>query len=392
MIDMMRLLRLPALLFALASPALAQGIDTEARHAVLIEVETGDVLFAKEADARFPPASMAKMMTLYLAFEQIKAGSLSLEDATTVSADAWRRWAGSEGSLMFLGAGETVTVEQLIRGIIVSSGNDACTVLAQMMAGTEDAFALWMTEKAGELGMTNSKFRNASGWPADDQYTTAMDLALLAETTARDFPDLYKFYAEKSFTHGAEMGSGKPITQSNRNPLLYRMEGADGLKTGHTEAAGFGLVGSAVRNGRRLVVVVSGLPSMAARSRESQSLLEYGFRAFDTYEIFKAGQVLGDADVWLGKAGKVPLVIEEGLKLTLSRRDRTGLKMVLTYDSPLPAPLKKGQPVASVVVSAPSFGERRLPVVAGADIERVGGFGKIGAALEYLVFGSSGSE
>ncbi|GEQ96786.1 D-alanyl-D-alanine carboxypeptidase [Iodidimonas gelatinilytica] len=368
----------------------AQGIDTAARHAVLLEVETGDILFEKEANAPFPPASMAKMMTVYLAFEQIKEGALSLDDTTRVSDEAWRRWAGSEGSLMFLSAGEEVSVSQLLHGIIVSSGNDACTVLAEMMSGTEDAFALWMTEKAAELGMTNSKFQNASGWPAPDQYTTAHDLAVLAEQTVRNFPELYSLYSEKSFTHGTDFRNGKPITQSNRNPLLYRMDGADGLKTGHTEAAGFGLTGSAIRDGRRLIVVVAGLGSMSARARESQSLLEYGFRAFDTYGLFKGNDVIGEADVWLGAQGKVPLVVESPLKLTLSRRDRTGLKMTLSYDAPIPAPIVKGQPVASIVITAPGLEDRRIPVVAGADVVQIGGFGKIGAALSYLLFGSAG--
>ncbi|GAB4119882.1 MAG: D-alanyl-D-alanine carboxypeptidase family protein [Rhodothalassiaceae bacterium] len=380
------------LLLSWPSAAAAQAVETTARHALLLEVATGSVLYEKAADERFPPASMAKMMTVYIAFEQIAKGSLAFTDRTKVSREAWRRWAGSEGSLMFLSAGEEVTVEQLLRGIVVSSGNDACTVLAEMLSGTEDAFALWMNEKAAELGMTNSRFQNASGWPAEDQYTTAHDLAVLALRTIRDFPDLYPFYAERSFTHGVEMGSGRPITQSNRNPLLGRVEGADGLKTGHTEASGFGLVGSAIRDGRRLIVVVSGLESMAARARESQALLEYGFRAFDSYRLFRAGQVVGEADTWLAKSAKLPLVVEQDVVLTLSRRDRAGLKMVLSYDNPVPAPVAKGQPVASILISAPSIGERRIPVTAGTDIARVGGFGKIGAAIEYLLFGASGSE
>ncbi|WP_281300941.1 MULTISPECIES: D-alanyl-D-alanine carboxypeptidase family protein [unclassified Iodidimonas] len=370
--------------------AVAQGLETSARHALLLEMETGDVLFSKDPETPFPPASMSKMMTVYLAFDQIRAGSLSLEDTTRVSDEAWRRWAGTEASLMFLGAGEEVSVKQLLHGIIVSSGNDACTVLAEMMSGTEDAFALWMNEKAAEIGMTNSQFKNASGWPADGQYTTAHDLATLAEKTIRDFPELYEIYAEKSYTYGKDFRTGEAITQSNRNPLIYRMDGADGLKTGHTEASGYGLTGSAIRNGRRLIVVVSGLDSVSARARESQSLLEYGFRAFDTYSVFDAGEQIGEADVWLGKSGKLPLIVQDPLKLTLSRRDRMALKMVLRYDNPIPSPIKKGQPVATVTLSAPDLGERQIPVLAGESIEPVSGFGRIGAALDYLLFGSAG--
>ena len=376
----------------IAAPATirAQGLDTTAKHAIMVEVETGDVLFSKAPDTRMPPASMAKMMTLYVAFEQINEGSLSLEDTTVVSEQAWKRWAGSEGSLMFLGVGEEVTVHELLMGIVVSSGNDACTVLAEMLAGTEEAFALWMNEKAAELGMDNSHFENASGWPHPDQHTTVRDLATLAEATVRDFSELYaRYYPQRSFTYGKDFRTGDPITQSNRNPLLYRMDGADGLKTGHTEAAGYGLAASAERNGRRLVLVVAGLDSVAARAREAQSILEYGFRAFDTYTLFEAGETVGEADVWLGTAPTLPLMVEQTIKLTLSRRARAGLKMVLSYDNPVPAPIAAGTPVATVNVTAPDLEPLSIPVVAGTSVEQIGGFGRIGAALEYLLFGSA---
>jgi len=376
----------------IAAPAAvhAQAVDTSAEHAIMIELDTGDILFSKEPDARIPPASMAKMMTVYIAFEQIAEGSLSLEDTTVVSEQAWKRWAGSEGSLMFLGVNEEVSVHDLLMGIVVSSGNDACTVLAEMLAGTEEAFAMWMNEKAAELGMENSHFENASGWPHPDQHTTVRDLARLAEATVRDFPELYtEYYPKKSFTYGKDFRTGDPITQSNRNPLLYRMDGADGLKTGHTEAAGYGLAASAERDGRRLVLVIAGLGSQAARARESQSVLEYGFRAFDTYTLFEAGEAVGEADVWLGSVPKLPLVVDETIKLTLSRRTRAGLKMVLSYDNPVPAPIAQGTPVATVEVSAPDMEPLSIPVVAGAPVEQVGGFGRIGAALQYLLFGSA---
>ncbi len=377
--------------FVASSDARAQGFTTAAKHAILIEQETGTVLLEKAADERFPPASMAKMMTLYILFEQIHSGALSLQDTTRVSTHAWKKWAGSEGSLMFLSENERVSVEQLIHGIIVASGNDACTVVAEMLAGSEEAFAEWMNAKAEELGMTNSRFRNASGWPAPDQYTTARDLARLADRTIRDFPELYRFYAEKTFTHGRDFRTGQPITQHNRNPLLYRVEGADGLKTGHTKAAGYGLTGSAKRGDRRLIVVVSGLSSQSERARESQALIEYGFRAFRTYPLFAAGESVVEADVWLGEAAKVPLVLEKPLVLTLSRRDRAGMKVSVRYASPVPAPIAKGDRLGDLIVRWPGRDEPLvLPLVAGADVAQVGGFGKIAAALEYLVFGSSG--
>jgi len=375
---------------AISGTAAAQGVDTRAKHAILLEAATDEILFAKAADEPFPPASMAKMLTVYIAFEQIATDALSLDDTTVVSDSAWRRWAGSEASLMFLGAGEEVTVNDLLHGIIVSSGNDACTVLAEMLAGSEESFAAWMNEKAAELGMTTSRFQNASGWPADDQYTTAHDLARLAKRTVEDFPELYTLYSETEYTYGEDFQTGEPIKQYNRNPLLYRMDGADGLKTGHTEASGYGLTGSAIRNGRRLIAVVSGLDSVSARARETQSLLEYGFRAFDTYTLFEAGETVSEADVWLGREGKLPLVSEETVRMTLSRQARAGIKLVLRYDNPIPAPVQQGQPLATVIVTAPGMDERRIPLLAGATVEQVGGFGRIGAALEYLLFGSTG--
>lgn len=368
----------------------AQGIDTRAKHALLLEVATDEVLFAKAADETFPPASMSKMLTIYIAFEQIATGALSMDDTTVVSDSAWRRWAGTEASLMFLGAGEEVSVNDLLHGIIVSSGNDACTVLAEMLAGTEDSFAAWMNEKAAELGMDNSRFQNASGWPAEDQYTTAHDLARLAKRTVEDFSELYTLYAETEYTYGEDFQTGEPIKQYNRNPLLYRMDGADGLKTGHTEASGYGLTGSAIRDGRRLIAVVSGLDSASVRAREAQSLLEYGFRAFNTYTLFEAGETVAEADVWLGRDGKLPLIAEKTVRMTLSRQARAGIRMVLRHDNPIPAPIEEGQPLATVVVTAPGMEEHRIPLLAGASVEQVGGFGRIGAALEYLLFGSSG--
>lgn len=373
----------------IAPPALAQTMDTPARHAILIEAETGQVLFEKEADVLFPPASMSKMMTVYIAFEMIKEGSLSLDDEFTVSNAAWRRWAGSEASLMFVGAREKVTVGDLLKGIIVSSGNDACTVLAEGLAGSESSFAEWMNEKAREIGMKDSYFANASGWPDPSQHTTARDLVKLATRLIEDFPDLYPIFAEKSFTYGLSP-EGTPIRQPNRNPILYTVDGADGLKTGHTKESGYALTGSAYRAGRRIVMVVSGLNSNRSRARESQRLIEFAFRNFKTYALFSEGETVADANVWLGENGTVPLVVGQDVKITMSRAARNRMKVTLAYDEPIPAPIHAGQPIATVTIAAPNREDVVIPLLAGNDVEEMGGFGRLGAAFQYLLFGSSG--
>ncbi|GAB4153307.1 MAG: D-alanyl-D-alanine carboxypeptidase family protein [Sphingomonadales bacterium] len=381
------------LILALAAPqAWAQGIETSARHAVLMDFETGNVLLDKAADEPMPPSSMAKMMTVYIAFDQIKAGKLRMDDMVTVSNSAWRQWAGSEGSLMFLGAGEQVSIGDLLKGIIVSSGNDACTVLAEALAGTEEGFAIWMNEKAKALGMNDSHFANASGWPDPSQHVTAHDLAILAQRTIADFPELYKLYADTNFVMPKNPAFGRPhdIAQPNRNPLLFTTRGADGLKTGHTQEAGYGLTGSAERDGRRLVLVLNGLDSERQRAMESSKLLEWGFRTFDNYALFKAGDVVEEAETWLGSPGKLPLIIDEDLTLTLSRRGRANLQVKVVYDGPIPAPIAAGAPAAQLHVSAPDMETRVLPLLAGQDVSEIGGMARFKAALEYFLWGAAG--
>jgi serine-type D-Ala-D-Ala carboxypeptidase (penicillin-binding protein 5/6) len=375
--------------FALA-PARAQTFDTAAPHAILIEAETGEVLFEKNADAPFPPASMAKMMTVYIAFDLIHKSDLKLADTTQVSTEAWRKWR-LQGSTMFLKAGDTVTIEDLIRGIIVHSGNDATAVLAEALAGSESAFVDWMNDKAAEIGMTNTVFHTTNGWPSEGQQVTARDLATLALRTAEDFPELYSYYDEKSFTYGIDP-QGSPITQTNRNPVLYNVEGGDGLKTGHTEEAGYGLTGSAARDGRRVVVVVSGLTSERQRSSEAQRLMEYAFRNFKTYKLFAAGQVIENAPVWLGKEGAVPMVLEKDVAMTIGRMERNRMVAKVVYDSPVPAPIEAGQAIGRIVVSIPDREDRVIPLVAGKAVEEVGPFGRIGALFSYLIFGASAAS
>ncbi|MFQ5763817.1 MAG: D-alanyl-D-alanine carboxypeptidase family protein, partial [Rhodospirillales bacterium] len=331
-----------AVLLAPAAPVGA--METLARQAILVETATGAVLFEKNADEPMPPASMSKMMTVFMMFERLRDGSLSLDDTFLVSENAWRRGgAKSGGSTMFLEPGKRVRVEDLIRGIIVQSGNDACIVVAETLAGSEEAFAEEMTGRGRDLGMRHTVFRNATGWPDPEHLTTARDLAVLARRTVEDFPEYYHYYAEKEFTYNG-------IRQINRNPLLYREVEADGLKTGHTKASGYGLAASATQGERRLILVVNGLATKRDRSREPDRLLGWGFREFNNYKLFTAGEVVTQADVWLGEEATVPLVIENEMLITFPRKARRGMKVVVRFENPIAAPIAKGQEVATLVV------------------------------------------
>ena len=364
----------------------AQNMSTPARQAVLLDTSTNSILFEKDADAPFPPASMSKLMTVYLAFEAIKNGELALDDEVVVSDEAWRQW-NNQGSTMFLRARDVVTVADLLRGIIVLSGNDACVVLAEHMAGSHETFVDWLNGKAVELGMTGSVFKNANGWPAEGQVMTARDLAILSYRLSVDFPDLYPMFAEREFLY-------KNFTSNrfNRNPLLGRFPGADGLKTGHTEESGYGLAASAEREGRRLILVVGGLNSTSERTRESQRLLQFGFRNFSHYPLFRAGETVEHAEVWLGDALTVPMVIGEDLAITMSRRQRAEMKVSVEYQNPVAAPIARGQRIGDLIVELRGREPLRLPLLAGQAVEEVGGLGKIGAAFEYLLFGSAGAD
>lgn len=364
------------LISALAFAGDTRAIETKAKQAVLIDASTGAVLLDKDADTSMPPSSMSKMMTIYLLFDSLKSGSLSLDDSFAVSRRAWR-WGGSK---MWVLVDTRVRIEDLIRGIIIHSGNDASIVVAEGLAGSEEAFADMMNERGAAIGLENSRFANATGWPAEGQYVTARDLAQLALRTIRDFPEFYHYYGEKSFTYN-------DIRQGNRNPLLYQNLGADGLKTGHTEAAGFGLTASAERNGRRLILVVNGLESERDRSRESARLLDWGFREFDNYPLFTAGETVEDAGVWLGRDETVPLVVDRDVVVTLPRRARRNMKVSVVYEGPVPAPIAKGAKIATLRIAAPDFETIELPLRAGADIAQLGFAGRLGAALKQLVWG-----
>ena len=360
-----------------AAPARA-AIETEAREAILVDVQTGAVLLEKNADQSMPPASMSKIMTAFMVFERLKDGRLSLDDTLAVSEKAWRKG----GSKMWVELGAQIRIEDLLRGVIVQSGNDACIVLAEGLSGSEDLFAEEMTERAHEIGLLDSTFMNSTGWPDPNHRTTARDLSSLAIRTIERFPEFYHYYGEKEFTWAN-------ITQGNRNPLLYKALGADGLKTGHTQEAGYGLTASAKRGDRRLVLVINGLSSVRARTEESVRLIQWGFREFGNYALFKAGETVVDAPVWLGAEETVPLVADGEVVVTLTRKARKGMKVTVNYASPIPAPIQEGQELATLVVTPGDEGEPvRLPLYAGASIERLGPIGRLYSAAKFMIFGA----
>ena len=376
-------------LLAGAAPAKAPPFDTPAKVAYLIDLSSGAVLFAKEADKRMPPASMAKMMTTNVAFELIKKGDLTLNKMCTVRPETWQKWHGPQaGSTMFLSPGEQVSVENLLKGIITLSGNDASVVLAECIAGTEEAFANVMNDNARRLGLTNSHFGNSNGWPDEGRtYVTAHDLAALARAEVEGYPDLYKkFYSQTQFTWGKTLGSGADITQANRNPLLGRVPGADGLKTGHTDEAGYGFTGSAEQNGRRLIMVVAGLDSFNQRIEESVRLMQWGFNAWQAKPLFKKDTVVGTADVQLGGSSEVNLVAPRDLNITIPAGVLSKVNsMKIRYQGPVKAPIAKGQHIADLVVTTSDSGEQVMPLVAADEVGEAGFFARAWIGLKQLL-------
>jgi len=350
------LLSMFAVLLALA-PARAQQIETAATSAVLLDMTSGAVLMSKKPDMRIPPASMSKLMTVYMVFEALSEGRLKLDDEFVVSEKAWRMG----GSKMFVKINTRITVEDLLRGIIIQSGNDACIVVAEGMAGSEAAFARKMTEKARELGLKNSTFENATGLPGENHLMSVNDLAKLATIIIERFPEYYAIYSERSFTW-------EGIEQRNRNPLLRTDMGADGLKTGYTQEAGYCIVGSAEQSERRLVLVVAGLPSAQQRAVEAERILKWGFREFETTKLLAEGAVVGRADVWVGAQSKVPLVVEKPIAITTAfgRGEETTAR--IRYAGPIPAPIAKGDRIATLIVNAPDVEPIEVPLVAGEDV------------------------
>jgi len=377
-----------SLLVSSAAPAAAPAFDTPAKVAFLIDTSSGATLYARNADVRMPPASMAKMMTVEVAFELIDSKQLSLSKMCTVRPETWQKWHGpAAGSTMFLSANEQVSVENLLHGIVTLSGNDASVVLAECIAGTEQAFTGQMNALAKRLGLTNSHFGTANGWPDNGvTYVSARDLATLARSEIEKHYTLYKkFYSQPSFTWGKTLGSGQDITQGNRNPILGKVPGADGLKTGHTDEAGYGFTGSADQNGRRLIEVVAGLGSWNARVEESTRLIQWGFNAWAAKPLFQQGAKVGTAKVQLGSSSEVPLVAPRNLAVTVPAGLSSGaIQTRIRYQGPLVAPITKGQEVAQLVITTGDTPPQIVPLVAGEDVGRAGFFGRIWLGLKSL--------
>lgn len=364
---------------ALAVPALAQApaYDTAAPIAYLKDLQTGRVLFAKNADQKIPPASMGKMMSVYVAFKLLKAGEANLNQTVLVRPETWKKW-NNQGSTMFLSVNEQVSVENLLHGIVTLSGNDACVVLAEGLGGTEANYVALMNREAKRLGLKNSNFANTNGWPDPNEYVTARDLAIIAEATIRDFPDLYKmFYGKENFTWGKTLGAGEAITQPNRNPLLGKVSGADGLKTGHTQEAGYGFTGSAVQNGRRLVMVVAGLTSFNGRVSASVDFMNWGFAAWQNVSLGKKGQVMGQAAIAGAAEPTVAATAPRDLFATLPRGFAMERKNLVVPVPGLAAPLKAGAKVADLVVTMPGQQPVKLALVTPVAIEEAGMFQRV---------------
>jgi len=378
-----------SLLLATSAAATAPQFDTPAKVAYLVDISSGATLYAKNSDVRMPPASMAKMMTVEVAFELIDKKQLALGKMCTVRPETWQKWHGpAAGSTMFLSPNEQVSVENLLHGIVTLSGNDASVVLAECIAGTEQAFTNQMNALGKRIGLTNSHFGTANGWPDNGvTYVSAHDLATLARSEIENHYALYKkFYSQPSFTWGKTLGSNQDITQQNRNPILGKVPGADGLKTGHTDEAGYGFTGSADQNGRRLIEVVAGLPSWDARVQESTRLIQWGFNAWTARPLFKAGAKVGSAKVQLGSSSEVTLVAPRDLAVTVPAGLPTGATgMKIRYQGPIAAPIAKGDHIADLVITTADTPPQVVPLVAGEDVGKAGFFGRIWLGLKQLV-------
>lgn len=359
-------------------PLQAVALETSAKQAIVVDDSTNTVLFEKNADEKMHPSSMTKLMTVYLTFKRLKEGSLKLTDQLPVSEKAWRM----QGSKSFVELGSTIAVEDLLQGIIVQSGNDACVVIAESLAGSEDAFAGQMNDMAKSLGMKNTYFVNASGMPEEKHLMSARDLALLSHHIIHDFPEYYHYFSQKEYVHNG-------IKQGNRNLLLYKNSLVDGLKTGHTAEAGYGIaVSGKDASGRRIILVINGLESEKARAEEAERLLAFAFRDFERLGLVKKGQLVEHADVWMGAEKTVPLTVAEDFSVTLPKTNRDKLRFVVSYSVPLVAPVKAGLHVADLKIYNADATLATVPLVAGKEVVRLGGFSRMMFNLRHLVTGS----
>ena len=358
--------------------------NVDAKTAILQDYLSGEILYEKDADISIYPASMTKIMTSIIAFDLINKGQLNLDEKFIVSENAWRL-ANAGYSSMFIMVGDEVSVENLLRGIIVASGNDACVTLAEGIAGSEEEFAVMMTSKAKEIGMYNTNFSNASGINDPDNYSTVRDILIMSDYLIRNFPEFYKYFAEKEFTW--DRTGGDPITQGNRNPLLYKNMGADGIKTGYLALEKYSLASSVSRKGRRLIAVGSGFTSKNSRSKQSSRLLTYGLTNFDTVEIYNENNSFQDLDVWLGKKNIVKTHLRSNVYKTIKKARLRNLKVILDYEGPVKAPIIKGQKVGEVKIYYKDDHIETLDLLASEDIEQVNKFTKLIRSINFLIWG-----
>ena len=378
---MFRQLALITAIFCLPSVAIAQtSFETKAPHAVILDAASGEVLFEKQARNPMAPASMTKIMTAELVFEALEDGSLTPDTMFTVSEEAWRRGGAASGSsTMFLDVKSKVSVKDLLKGVVIQSGNDACIVLAEGMAGSEIAFAERMTARAREMGLDSATFRNATGWPHPEHEISALDLARLAQHQIERFPQYYPIYAEREFEWNG-------IKQANRNPILKTITGSDGLKTGHTDASGYGLVGSAVRGNDRRIIVINGLGSQSERRDVSTRLMEAAFSQFRVYDLHKSGEILADIDVFMGKSDTVGVALTEDIKKGFHISDRKSIKTEVKYITTA-APITKGQKLAELIVDIPGRESESYDLVAIEDVEKKGLFARAWGGLMNKIRG-----
>ena len=358
--------------------------NLDARTWILIDYHSNEIIHEFDPDKKINPASMTKIMTSIIAFELLKNNKLNLDDTFTVSEKAWRL-SQSGYSSMFIMINDQVSVEDLLKGIIIASGNDACIALAEGIAGSEETFAEMMNEKAIEIGMTSTNFNNSSGINDPDNYSTVRDIAIMSKYLINNYPNYYEIFKEKTFTW--DRTGGEPIKQGNRNPLLYKSVGVDGVKTGYLSVEKYSLASSMKKNDRRLIAVASGFPTKNLRSSESLKLLNWGFRNTNTFEIAKKDETLFELDTWLGKKNKIRATTREDYFLTINKKDVRNLNVSIRYDGPIAAPIQKGEQVAQLVISSKEKIIKNLPLYAIEDLKKVNFFKSLVTSINYLIWG-----
>jgi D-alanyl-D-alanine carboxypeptidase (penicillin-binding protein 5/6) len=370
-------------IFFLTSNLIANP-NVNARTGILVDYHSDEILFEMDPDAQIYPASMTKIMTAIVAFDLIKKNKLSLDDKFIVSENAWRLSQAGYSS-MFIMINDQVSVEDLLKGIIIASGNDACVALAEGIAGSEENFADMMNEKAGEIGMTSTNFTNSSGINDPDNISTVKDIALMSKHLIQNYPIYYELFAEKTFTW--ERTGGEPIKQGNRNPLLYKNVGVDGVKTGYLAVEKYSLASSMIKKDRRVIAVISGFENKSLRSSESLKLLNWGFRNTNTFEIAKKGETLFELETWLGKKNKIMATSKEDFYITINKKDIRHLKVSLEYNGPISAPIDKDTQIANIIITKKDEIIKSLPLYAAEEIKKVNFFKSLLTSLNYLIWG-----